>query len=464
MEITKAVSGLVKELSRKISYAELAKEMEIPEAELRRWEADKQQYSVHELWGLARVSQKYGFFDLLPAHGITPVSYNLAAPFELTAPPVGHEQEPPAVPLIKRETTIAGYPVDFPLGLPASVLAANAKWIEFYARRGFDILTYKTVRTRDWKEHRWPNWVFIRNPVEINDPLRPPPVTGYPGYWPRDLSTVSMANSFGVPSFAPNWWQEDLRRAREIVIEGHQVLIVSVIASVHGKTQIIAEDFVNAARMARDAGADIIEANYSCPNTPENPTVGELYQDPENSRYVSAAIKEALGDKTPFFVKIGYLPEHRLREFVEQNVPFIDGIVAINTISAQVVSEGGQETFPERPAAGISGWAIKASAHEVAKNLVALRNEIATKRGKRLTILGLGGVLGREDAFQYLDDIGVDGVESCTGAFLKPNLGIEIRLNTEVFNEPFLNLLFGKSAPVGKLSTREMILEYLRAL
>ncbi len=40
-----------------------------------------------------------------------------------------------------------------------------------------------------------------------------------------------MANSFGIPSFEPSWWKDDIGRARKVVKEGSQVLIVSVVAS-----------------------------------------------------------------------------------------------------------------------------------------------------------------------------------------------------------------------------------------
>lgn len=113
------------------------------------------------------------------------------------------------------------------------------------------------------------------------------------------------------------------------------------------------------------------------------------------------------------------------------NAPFIDGIVAINTISAKIVNEKDTQTFPGRETAGLSGWMIKNKAQEVAKGLVTLREEVRVKLGKKLTILGVGGVMAPQDCKDYLDSIGVDAVESCTGAFLNPYLGLETRINTE---------------------------------
>ena len=40
-----------------------------------------------------------------------------------------------------------GYPLNSPLGIAAGPLL-NSKWVEGYARLGFDVLTYATVRSQ----------------------------------------------------------------------------------------------------------------------------------------------------------------------------------------------------------------------------------------------------------------------------------------------------------------------------
>jgi dihydroorotate dehydrogenase (NAD+) catalytic subunit len=435
-----AISDIVRELARRISSERLTKELGISEQDLRGWTSAKREYSHNEFWRVILIAYKYGFFDLLNARGLPSPSYEIGRPFNLLMAPIGFEVDPPLVPLIDRPTMIAGYRVDFPLGLPASVLATNAKWIEFYARRGFDILTYKTVRTEYRDAHPWPNWVFLKNPVAMESPFNTA-VTGFPEYWPEDLTTVSMANSFGIPSLAPEAWQDDVRKARQIVREGHQVFIVSVVASRHDDESVIADDFVKAALMAKNSGADIVELNYSCPNVIDDPSVGEIYKVPDVSGRISKAVKTAL-EETPLFVKIGYLSPSELRAFVISNAPWINGIVAINTITARVVNDDGKITFPGRETAGVSGWAIRARAQEVAKNLVELREDVFRDLKKRLAILGLGGVLTAQDVSDYLDKIGVDGVESCTGAFLNPLLGLHSRFDVEALKRRPSRLAF----------------------
>src|SRR5437764_10117872 len=144
---------LVAKLAQRISRREVARAMSVGEADVSAWESGASYLTESDLRKLLVLSNKYGFFDLLPAHSVPPVSYDIGAPFNLAAPPIGDDDDLPRVSLAQRPTKIAGLPVDFPLALPASVLTANSKWVAFYARRGFDILTYKTVRTEYRKEH-----------------------------------------------------------------------------------------------------------------------------------------------------------------------------------------------------------------------------------------------------------------------------------------------------------------------
>ena len=55
---------------------------------------------------------------------------------------------------------LAGLRLNSPLGVAAGPLL-NARWIEAYAKLGFDFLTYKTVRTRARPCYALPNWVFV---------------------------------------------------------------------------------------------------------------------------------------------------------------------------------------------------------------------------------------------------------------------------------------------------------------
>ena len=71
--------------------------------------------------------------------------YNIAESYDWN-----YEHVPPPldlhVPATQGNWTFCGLPVASPLGIPAGPLL-NSRWILFYARLGFDVLTYKTVRS-----------------------------------------------------------------------------------------------------------------------------------------------------------------------------------------------------------------------------------------------------------------------------------------------------------------------------
>jgi dihydroorotate dehydrogenase (NAD+) catalytic subunit len=219
---------------------------------------------------------------------------------------------------------------------------------------------------------------------------------------------------------------KDIAYARTFIKRGRQVLIVSVMSTVgEDSAGEIKRDFVGTAEKAKEVGADVIELNFSCPNTKERS--GDIYNHSEDAAEIARAVKSAT--KLPIFIKIGFLPEEHLQQLVRAVSPYIDGIVAINTVSAPVKDQFGNEMFPGRSKAGTSGWIIQEVAHEVAKNLVRIRDQLG--RRDTLDLLGLGGVMTKEDFWARLNT-GVNAVEICTGAFLDPLLGFKIRQATSV--------------------------------
>jgi len=419
-------AAFVRALTDRYTVAEIVHETGISSEQLQQWRRGGNHYRPQAEWLL------YGFcvnrrdFDLL---GPLLPAFDRQGPLDLEAPPLGDDMAPPRVPLCKRPTTIAGRTVNFPFGIGASILTRNARAIAFYAARGFDILTYKTVRSIQRDPHPAPHWVFIRaaDIAKVTPPFAERIVGEDWQYWPPDPRYAAMANSIGIPSPEPRIWQPDVAEAKQALQAG-QLLVVSVTASPppgDKSEQTLLDDFVRVAMQAKEAGADIVEANYSCPNTPGDAT-GDLCQDAELSGKVSAALARALAD-TPLWVKIGYLAEPLRAAFVRHNRAYIRGIVAINTIAMAVVSPAGTPLFPGsgRGRAGISGVAIRPWAHEVVRHLVAMREQ--EKAANAFAIIAVGGVNTPQDIYDYLN-LGADAVETATAAYLNPYLAIETRL------------------------------------
>src|SRR5262245_58069717 len=124
------------------------------------------------------------------------------------------------VPEVAGNWTVCGRPVGSPLGISAGPLL-NGRWILYYAALGFDVLTYKTTRSRFRECYELPNL----------QPVATGPIHSAGG------SIVAMeemrgdwAISFGMPSMEPGVWRADVEWTRKRLPE-EKLLSVSVVAT-----------------------------------------------------------------------------------------------------------------------------------------------------------------------------------------------------------------------------------------
>ena len=148
-------------------------------------------------------------------------SYDIAVSYRDNFDQGPRLESPPELPY-PAPVEFLGQRVNSRIGIAAGLLP-NFKWISGYAARGWDLLTYKTVRSVQRECYPVPNWVLVdadagEGPVYATDNL------------PDDPSAISSAVCFGMPSMDPSFWREDIARAKESLAEG-QKLIVSVVAS-----------------------------------------------------------------------------------------------------------------------------------------------------------------------------------------------------------------------------------------
>jgi dihydroorotate dehydrogenase len=286
-----------------------------------------------------------------------------------------------------------GLPVRSRLGVAAGLLL-NARWVEFYARLGYDIVTYKTVRSRARRCHPMPNWVTVDAPEAlghgetrcVTKPRRD-----------ADPAAVTASVSFGMPSKDPKVWMPDVARARKALKAG-QVLVVSVVASPasgDGERAMI-DDFANLAAMAREAGAQVVEANLSCPNvcTAE----GDIYLDAGLSGRIARAMRAAAGP-VPVSLKVGHVPDRRrLGALIRAVAGEAAAVVLVNGVSRRLHRPDGTPAYGEgRETAGILGRAI----HEPAVLCVASAVDVVRKERLDLQVIAVGGVASPEDAADF---------------------------------------------------------------
>ena len=319
--------------------------------------------------------------------------------------------EVPLTPAIPGTWTYAGLAVPSPLAVAAGPLL-NGRWVLHYAALGFDVLTYKTVRSGARECYPLPNLVPVR--------------TGMMSAGESDLPVSeemlgSWAVSFGMPSAEPKVWREDIRWTRsQLPLE--KLLSVSVVgtAESHPTLNELIRDYAQCAEWAVEAGADCVELNLSCPNV--QTCDGQLYQQPVEAAELARQVRLVIGSEVPLILKIGFLDSDRLLEsFVEQVAPFTDALATTNSIPSTVVSPSGRRLF-DGQRRGICGAATRdASCAQVQRLSEAVRT-----LGVSLQLIGVGGIASCDDLHAYLR-AGAESVQIATAAMRDPGVALKIR-------------------------------------
>jgi dihydroorotate dehydrogenase (NAD+) catalytic subunit len=308
-----------------------------------------------------------------------------------------------------------GHEVNLPLGIAAGPLL-NGRFVKAALDKGFDLPVYKTVRTRKYASHEWPNVLAVHPKGDLG--LDTMPLVGDEDY----SEPLSITNSFGVPSFDPEFWQPDIADAVAHAKRG-QVVAASFqgTTSGHGDVQAYIEDFALAARLLKETGVKIIEANLSCPN---EGTANLLCFDVDRARRVVERIRDEIGS-LGLMVKAAYFrDEERLRTFVREVGPVVDGIVAINTLPAKILDANGGQALPGegRLSSGVCGRSIRWAGLEMSGRLARLREEM----GLNFSIIGVGGLSDANDYHAYRK-AGADAAMMATAAMWNPRLAQEIK-------------------------------------
>lgn len=315
-------------------------------------------------------------------------------------------------------SSFLGLPVRSRLGIAAGLLL-NSKWIETYSRLGFDILTYKTVRSSYRPCYPLPNWVRVRLQGTLPDDLEIPLYVD--PNWEHDLEEATWAVCFGMPSKSPEEWRPDVERAKRSMQPG-QLLNVSVVGTpMEGcDLQTLAKDYAQCAGWARDSGADLIEANFSCPNVCS--AEGQIYHDLEATRTIAGEIRNAIG-RTPLLIKAGYIRDpEKLADFLTCLSGFADCVVMVNAIQRRVLTDDGTPAFGQFERVGILGHAI----HDDCVRMVAQAVQIQRERKLPIAIAGVGGVANATQAKDFLD-AGAQAVFLGSAPMVQPYLAQEIK-------------------------------------
>jgi dihydroorotate dehydrogenase len=311
-----------------------------------------------------------------------------------------------------------GYRVASRFGIAAS-LVLNERWFELFSRLGFDLLTYKTIRSRERRAHPLPNWLYVdeRNArtgdaasIEVIEHIPSAPLT------------ATAAGSIGMPSSSPDVWRRDIPNCRARLRTG-QILIVSVVGTSDpgmGEQEFI-DDFSTLAAEAQHAGAQVVELNFSCPNVGQRES--EVYRDAQLAARIARAARSATGS-VPLLVKIGEIEERdRMTDLLRNLSGLVDGIVMINAPSRRIVDRTGSPAFGAgRERAGMMGGAT----FDVAMKCVTNAVETVRQDALDLHVLAVGGVSSPERVRAFVD-AGAYAVLAASACAWDPYLAIRVK-------------------------------------
>lgn len=311
------------------------------------------------------------------------------------------------VPLRSKAVNFLGYQAASPLGVPAGPLL-DSRWTTLASRLGYDIVTYKTIRTQPYPGHPVPNVIFVESQSG----------KAIEAAAPEKTNRISITNSFGMPSMDEGYLRKDIAKARSQLAE-NQILIVSIVGT-PGNASSVIEDFAACARIAKESGAHIIEANFSCPNICSKE--GALYSDPENAARIASGIVAA-AHPLPVMIKVGCYPDIVLMRQVFNALAKagVHAVCGINSVSMNVVNAAGLPALGKgRESSGICGNMIRGQAMQFVRNA----REIIDLDKLGIELAGCGGLMLPEHFNEMLSE-GAQIVLTATGMMWNPYLAHE---------------------------------------
>ena len=177
------------------------------------------------------------------------------------------------------------------------------------------------------------------------------------------------------------------------------------------------EEFASLARKVRQApGVSAIEVNISCPNV-ENRGLG-FACDSVSARNVIEAVKRSIGNTLPIIAKLS--PDVTDISTIAREVQAAgaDAVAMINTLLGMVIDTKKMRPVLANKTGGLSGPAIRPVAVRAIYQVHAALPQ--------LPILGMGGVMSGEDAFELIL-AGASGVSVGTASFNDPSAAPRIQ-------------------------------------
>jgi dihydroorotate dehydrogenase (NAD+) catalytic subunit len=304
------------------------------------------------------------------------------------------------------------YRLNSSLGISAGPLL-NSKWVEAYARLGYDILTYATVRSAYRAAWSLPNIRHVENQDEAAIVTRRGTANGAP----------TVAVSLGEPSMEPDVWRKDVRRAKERTGRG-QILIVSVLGTPEpgGDADALVADYARCAAWAAESGADAVEVHLAVPDPfAEQPRL--IYENIVLAAQILYRVRASVA--VPVLAKLGVFKTPRvLHDTATKLAAWAHGFVLVHGVHRRVLDERGNPAFEgtARERGDVVGHDVFPIASRQVLEMLAWRHAGAWDRA----VLAVGGVSTVERA-HYLLREGADAALVATAALFDPLFAARFR-------------------------------------
>ena len=205
----------------------------------------------------------------------------------------------------------------------------------------------------------------------------------------EDTPFVGFRNLEQISDHDPEENFETLRRLKEAFPEK------VIVSSIMGRNEA---EWTELARRSEQAGADIIECNFSCPQMCGNGLGSDVGQDLELVRAYTAAVRK--GTRLPILAKMTPNLAHMELPAIAAVEAGADGLAAINTVkSITGVDLDSMASLPQvdgrSAVSGYSGKAVKPIA------LRFIYDMASCDRLKGVPISGMGGIETWQDAAEF---------------------------------------------------------------
>lgn len=264
--------------------------------------------------------------------------------------------------------TFCGVPCENPFFLSSSVVASNKEMVARAFAAGWAGAAFKTIGT------------FV--PEEVS---------------PRFATIRKEGNSFigfkNIEQISDHTLEENLAFMRELKQEWPTKVLI---ASILGQNE---DEWTALAKMVEDAGADIIECNFSCPHMSGEGLGSDVGQNPELVARFTAATRR--GTKLPILAKMTPNLGNMELPALAAMKNGADGLAAINTIKS--IMQVDLNDYVSEPRVhgksclgGYSGKAVKP---------IALRFIHDMKKHPELEsvpVSGMGGIEDWRDAAEFI--------------------------------------------------------------